>query len=91
MDSERAIRGGRAAARHLRSLCETKALTLSDARRLLDKIEAALDATLGEAPAPVAEVLDFAETRARMRRQLAESLPPGVQRARYLDPPEGRP
>ena len=91
MDRENTIRGGRAAARQLRSLCDAKALTLADARRLLDKIEAALGAALDEGPEPVAQVLDFAETTARMRRQLAESLPPGVQRARYMDPPEGRP
>lgn len=91
MDRDRTIRGGRAAARQLRSLCDAKALTLADARRLLDKIDAAIAAALDEGPGPGAEVLDLHETRARMRRQLAESLPPGVQRARYLDMSGERP
>lgn len=40
-DHDITVRLGRSAAKHLRSLCENHALTEPDARRLLDRIDAA--------------------------------------------------
>lgn len=52
MDILVATRLGRSSVRHLRTRIETGTLSPGDQRRLLDQIEGAFDAVLGEAEAP---------------------------------------
>ena len=52
MDPMNLVRVGRSSARHLRTLLATQTLTPDDAKRLLDRIDLALEIALDERPAP---------------------------------------